>query len=204
MWSLFNPFSVSNRFLILKNQPTFDAIATYRAVVVWRGWWTAQLELDVITYFRWQNNLNQTAISGARRNTSTVRWKCYREIADPGPMAYRAIDGVAPEKCWKTKKYSFQARTRRGDSSRRIKEEERYKNPRSYLKLLSQQVRDILKLTDSYIVLLSICSPSIKTLTLKMAALRIPDMLGGLSQMAAAIHPDYEDVKKASEEWFRR
>lgn len=37
-----------------------------------------------------------------------------------------------------------------------------------------------------------------------MAALRIPDMLGGLSQMAVAIHPDYEDVKKASEEWFRR
>lgn len=37
-----------------------------------------------------------------------------------------------------------------------------------------------------------------------MAALRIPDMLGGISQMAAAIHPDYEDVKKASEEWLRR
>lgn len=37
-----------------------------------------------------------------------------------------------------------------------------------------------------------------------MAALRIPDMLGGLSQMAVAINPDYEDVKKASEEWLRR
>lgn len=84
-------------------------------------------------------------------------------IAHPGPTAYRAIDGVAPEQSWKTKKYTFKARTRRGDSSSRIKEEERYKNgnPHSYLKLLTQQVRDILKLGDSYIVLLPICSPSI-------------------------------------------
>lgn len=37
-----------------------------------------------------------------------------------------------------------------------------------------------------------------------MAALRIPDMLGGISQMETAIHPDYKDVKKASEEWLRR
>lgn len=37
-----------------------------------------------------------------------------------------------------------------------------------------------------------------------MAALRIPDMLSGMSGMAAAIHPDYEDAKKASEEWLRR
>lgn len=30
-------------------------------------------------------------------------------VASPGPMAYTAIDGVAPEKCWKTKKHFFQA-----------------------------------------------------------------------------------------------
>lgn len=128
------------------------------------GWWTAQLELEAIP------------ISGGR-TTWTHHKRCKTQYeyskmkllsvtADPGPMAYRAIDGVAPEKFWKTKKHSFQARTRgRGGSGHRIKEGERYKNPHSYLKLLSQLVQNILKPIDSYIVLLLIRSPSIKTLT---------------------------------------
>lgn len=75
-------------------------------------------------------------------------------VADPDSMAYRAIDSVAPEKCWKTKKYSINVGTRGGSSNHRIKEEERYKPHLSHLVLLSQQAQDILKLIDSYIVLL--------------------------------------------------
>lgn len=114
MWSLFNRFPVSNHVLILKSELTFDAIATYRAVVGWRGWWTAQFELEAIR------------ISGGRIITWTHHKRCKTQyeyskmnllsvIANLDPMAYRAIDGVAPEKSWKTKKHSFKARTRRGE-----------------------------------------------------------------------------------------
>lgn len=37
-----------------------------------------------------------------------------------------------------------------------------------------------------------------------MTTLRIPDFAGAVSQFRTAVHPDYEEVVQATEEWFAR
>lgn len=37
-----------------------------------------------------------------------------------------------------------------------------------------------------------------------MTTIRIPDFAGAVNQFRAAVHPDYEEVAQATEEWFAR